>query len=395
MIDRRRGIPITLSVVVIEVARRLGVVVHGVGMPGHFLVQAAALTTSGATRSTAARSSTVDGCRAPVRRRARGERAAHPRDLAPTPPRAILARMLANLEQGPLRRAARARRLRLHLAIPDVPLEEQVQLLRARARRSTRARDDGSRSRTGGVATSCGEARAARAVELNVMSPKCRCSRSAPCCSRMRCLPLHVFEPRYRVMMRHCLDGDREFGVVLIERGSEVGGGDVRFDVGTLARIVQATELPDGRLRGRVRRRARGLRVERWLPDDPFPLARDRSVRRNRRVGPDAYAARDAVRGRVRRCAASCGTNSTSASRPKSPRSPTTRRATCSSSPRSRRSGRSMRRPCSRRADGPRAARCSSELLGEPRAEESAPGCAESTGRRPGVRTPRWVTCSP
>ncbi|MET1002223.1 MAG: LON peptidase substrate-binding domain-containing protein, partial [Acidimicrobiia bacterium] len=38
-------------------------------------------------------------------------------------------------------------------------------------------------------------------------------------------LPLHVFEPRYRVMMRHCLEGDKEFGVVLIERGSEVGGG--------------------------------------------------------------------------------------------------------------------------------------------------------------------------
>ncbi|HEX5095168.1 MAG TPA: LON peptidase substrate-binding domain-containing protein, partial [Acidimicrobiia bacterium] len=44
-------------------------------------------------------------------------------------------------------------------------------------------------------------------------------------------LPLQVFEPRYRVMMRNLLDGEREFGVVLIERGSEVGGGDVRFDV--------------------------------------------------------------------------------------------------------------------------------------------------------------------
>ena len=62
-------------------------------------------------------------------------------------------------------------------------------------------------------------------------------------------LPLHVFEPRYRALVRSCLDsGEPEFGVVLIERGSEVGGGDVRFDVGTLARIVQAGRFDDGRL---------------------------------------------------------------------------------------------------------------------------------------------------
>jgi uncharacterized protein len=49
-------------------------------------------------------------------------------------------------------------------------------------------------------------------------------------------LPLQVFEPRYRVMMHHVLEGDREFGVVLIERGSEVGGGGARVGVGPGAR---------------------------------------------------------------------------------------------------------------------------------------------------------------
>jgi hypothetical protein len=39
VIDRRVGIPITLSVLYIEVARRLGVTMHGVGFPGHFLVR--------------------------------------------------------------------------------------------------------------------------------------------------------------------------------------------------------------------------------------------------------------------------------------------------------------------------------------------------------------------
>jgi regulator of sirC expression with transglutaminase-like and TPR domain len=39
VLDRRRGIPITLSVVLLEVARRLHVPLDGVGMPGHFLVR--------------------------------------------------------------------------------------------------------------------------------------------------------------------------------------------------------------------------------------------------------------------------------------------------------------------------------------------------------------------
>jgi Lon protease-like protein len=85
-------------------------------------------------------------------------------------------------------------------------------------------------------------------------------------------LPLHVFEPRYRVMMRHVLDGDHEFGVVLIERGSEVGGGDVRFDTGTIARVVQAAELPDGGYALATVGMSR-VRVTRWLPDDPYPHA--------------------------------------------------------------------------------------------------------------------------
>jgi uncharacterized protein len=85
-------------------------------------------------------------------------------------------------------------------------------------------------------------------------------------------LPLHVFEPRYRALARHCLDGDQEFGVVLIERGSEVGGNDVRTSVGTVARILEAAELDDGRwVLGTVG--TRRIRVREWLPDDPYPRA--------------------------------------------------------------------------------------------------------------------------
>jgi len=85
-------------------------------------------------------------------------------------------------------------------------------------------------------------------------------------------LPLHVFEPRYRLLTERCLAGDRTFGVVLIERGHEVGGGDSRFDIGTLAQIVQAGRFEDGRY-ALVTVGKRRLRVRRWLTDDPYPRA--------------------------------------------------------------------------------------------------------------------------
>jgi Lon protease-like protein len=85
-------------------------------------------------------------------------------------------------------------------------------------------------------------------------------------------IPLHVFEPRYRALVRDCLAGDARFGVVLIERGAEVGGGDQRMAVGTRAVITKAASLSDGRwllaVQGDVR-----IRVGEWLADDPYPQA--------------------------------------------------------------------------------------------------------------------------
>ncbi|HWJ97922.1 MAG TPA: LON peptidase substrate-binding domain-containing protein [Acidimicrobiales bacterium] len=85
-------------------------------------------------------------------------------------------------------------------------------------------------------------------------------------------LPLHVFEERYRVLVRDCMAGDRRFGVTLIERGSEVGGGDIRAMAGCMAEIVQADELPDGRW-SVVAVGTDRIRVARWLPDAPYPIA--------------------------------------------------------------------------------------------------------------------------
>lgn len=114
-------------------------------------------------------------------------------------------------------------------------------------------------------------------------------------------LPLQVFEPRYRAMLAHLLgEGvEPEFGVVLIERGSEVGGADVRTDIGTLARIVQAGELPDGRwvlTSFGVRR----IHVVEWLPDDPWPRALVEPLD-DPPAGPDADARWDGVQTLLRR----------------------------------------------------------------------------------------------
>lgn len=86
-------------------------------------------------------------------------------------------------------------------------------------------------------------------------------------------LPLRVFEPRYRQMMATVLDMEvPRFGVVLIERGSEVGGGDTRTDVGCLALVHSVQQFDDGQLAVLAVGHQR-LSVERWLPDDPHPRA--------------------------------------------------------------------------------------------------------------------------
>jgi Lon protease-like protein len=87
-------------------------------------------------------------------------------------------------------------------------------------------------------------------------------------------LPMQIFEPRYTALVRDCMrDDDPRFGVVLISQGREVGGGDVRCDVGTVARITECVDLAgSGRFVLRCRTGER-IRVCDWLPDDLYPRA--------------------------------------------------------------------------------------------------------------------------
>jgi hypothetical protein len=85
-------------------------------------------------------------------------------------------------------------------------------------------------------------------------------------------LPLRIFEPRYGALVRECLDGAMQFGVVLIAAGREVGGEDARCDVGSMAHIVDCQDLGEGRYRLECEMRER-IRVTSWLDDDPYPRA--------------------------------------------------------------------------------------------------------------------------
>jgi uncharacterized protein len=87
-------------------------------------------------------------------------------------------------------------------------------------------------------------------------------------------IPLRVFEPRYLTMVGRLLDEDEpgfEFGVVLIERGHEAGGGDQRASVGTMARLVSAAAGAEDLLIVGVG--TRRFTVERWVDEDPYPRA--------------------------------------------------------------------------------------------------------------------------
>jgi Lon protease-like protein len=85
-------------------------------------------------------------------------------------------------------------------------------------------------------------------------------------------LPLHIFEERYRAMMRDCQDQGTGFGVVAIREGVEVGAGASPHPVGTLAQLRKVEPLADGRFNilvvGASRYRITGLSNER-----PYLLA--------------------------------------------------------------------------------------------------------------------------
>lgn len=106
-------------------------------------------------------------------------------------------------------------------------------------------------------------------------------------------LPLHIFEERYKLMIEHCLDEERPFGVLLIREGKEVGGTAVPHTVGTTTLIASVTRADGGRMNiitiGLERFRLRTLRRERpYLVGnaEPWPLTDGTTEQALVQVGP-------------------------------------------------------------------------------------------------------------
>lgn len=103
-------------------------------------------------------------------------------------------------------------------------------------------------------------------------------------------LPLHIFEPRYRLLVRRCISEQRPFGIALLRSGTEVGDVVEPFAIGTEARIVATSPLPDGRSYIVVR----GLRrfsIESTVADaEPYLVGRVRYLQESEGHGAAEHA---------------------------------------------------------------------------------------------------------
>ena len=85
-------------------------------------------------------------------------------------------------------------------------------------------------------------------------------------------LPLRIFEQRYLKLLGDLVTSEKpEFGVVVIERGKEVGGGEKRMSIGTIASVTEIGTTQE--FLGLESFGSQRFRVNAWLPDDPYPLA--------------------------------------------------------------------------------------------------------------------------
>ena len=85
-------------------------------------------------------------------------------------------------------------------------------------------------------------------------------------------LSLRIFEERYLKLLGDLVSQENpEFGVVLIERGQEIGGGEKRLGIGTLASVTDIGTLDQ--FYGMESIGTQRFRVNAWLPDDPYPMA--------------------------------------------------------------------------------------------------------------------------
>ena len=84
-------------------------------------------------------------------------------------------------------------------------------------------------------------------VELSPCTPPCRCvacpdAADADACGRRagEKLGLNIFEPRYRLMVRRCMEGNRRFGMATLRAGNHLN------EAATECEITECQPQPDG-----------------------------------------------------------------------------------------------------------------------------------------------------
>ncbi|HZA75268.1 MAG TPA: transglutaminase-like domain-containing protein [Acidimicrobiales bacterium] len=130
VLDRRKGIPISLSIVVLEVGRRLNIPLYGVGMPGHFLVRDAKDDNVFVDPFHRVRLDR-EGCEALFAKLHGSKARFEPRFLEPVGPRATMARMVTNLQRSFVGQGDRAGALWaqcLRVLVPGATVTDRRQL---------------------------------------------------------------------------------------------------------------------------------------------------------------------------------------------------------------------------------------------------------------------------
>ncbi len=139
VLERRRGIPITLSVLAMEVGRRIGVPVAGVGMPGHFLLRDRVDPTVFVDPFAGGTLLDEGGCRRLFQRLHGPDAQLAAAWLEPVGPHAIVARLLANLVRTFAERRDQRNllwALNLRARLPGATDEDRRTLLALQARQN-------------------------------------------------------------------------------------------------------------------------------------------------------------------------------------------------------------------------------------------------------------------
>lgn len=89
-------------------------------------------------------------------------------------------------------------------------------------------------------------------------------------------LPLHIFEERYRAMMKFCIRHESPFGIVMIKEGEEGGEAPIPHKIGTAVDLLEVDRFPDGRMNIMTSGQYRFEILEEISEEEPYLVARVR-----------------------------------------------------------------------------------------------------------------------